>query len=172
MLGSALVYSAVLLGPWGCAEDCRLFGRHACPGWPMRWLSWRLSWPCCPGLFCLAVSLGTGGGPAARPVREGPSSNLAYALVPLGLGAWIAFSLSFVFVNLSYLWPALSDPFGWGWNLFGTAGHGLDAVFDRPAAPSPGAGAGRQPGLGLPDGAGDYPGGLLLPRLLCAGRSR
>ena len=24
--------------------------------------------------------------------------------------------------NLSYAWPALSDPFGWGWNLFGTAG--------------------------------------------------
>jgi hypothetical protein len=46
----------------------------------------------------------------------------ASALVPLGLAAWIAFSLSFVFANLSYVWPALSDPLGWGWNLFGTAG--------------------------------------------------
>jgi hypothetical protein len=45
----------------------------------------------------------------------------AYALVPLGLTAWIAFSLSFVFASLSYLWPALSDPLGAGWNLFGTA---------------------------------------------------
>ena len=35
--------------------------------------------------------------------------------------AWIAFSLSFVFASLSYLWPALSDPLGAGWNLFGTA---------------------------------------------------
>jgi hypothetical protein len=40
--------------------------------------------------------------------------------VPLGLAAWIAFSLTFVFANLSYLWPVISDPFGWGWNLFGT----------------------------------------------------
>jgi hypothetical protein len=39
----------------------------------------------------------------------------------LGLAAWIAFSLSFVFANVSYLWPVLSDPFGWGWDLWGTA---------------------------------------------------
>ena len=43
-------------------------------------------------------------------------------LVPLGLAAWIAFSLSFVLINFSYVWPLLSDPFGWGWDLFGTAG--------------------------------------------------
>jgi hypothetical protein len=42
-------------------------------------------------------------------------------LVPLGLAVWMAFTLSFTMVNLSYAWPALSDPFGWGWNLFGTA---------------------------------------------------
>ena len=23
---------------------------------------------------------------------------------------------------MAYLWPVISDPFGWGWNLFGTAG--------------------------------------------------
>jgi hypothetical protein len=27
-----------------------------------------------------------------------------------------------VLINLSYAWPLLSDPFGWGWDLFGTAG--------------------------------------------------
>jgi hypothetical protein len=47
--------------------------------------------------------------------------DLAYALVPMGLAAWIAFSISFVMVNISYAIPLLSDPFGWGWNLFGTA---------------------------------------------------
>jgi len=45
---------------------------------------------------------------------------LAYPLVPLGLAAWVAFTVSFVFANLSYALPVLSDPFGWGWNLFGT----------------------------------------------------
>ena len=41
--------------------------------------------------------------------------------MPLGLAAWIAFSLSFVFANLSYLGPVISDPLGWGWDLLGTA---------------------------------------------------
>jgi heme/copper-type cytochrome/quinol oxidase subunit 2 len=48
----------------------------------------------------------------------------SYALVPLGLTAWVAFSLSFVFANFSYVLVALSDPFGWGWDLIGTAGIG------------------------------------------------
>jgi hypothetical protein len=34
----------------------------------------------------------------------------------------VAFSLSFVFANFSYVLATLSDPFGWGWNLIGTAG--------------------------------------------------
>ena len=41
--------------------------------------------------------------------------------MPLGLAIWAAFTLSFTMTSLSYAWPALSDPFGWGWNLFGTA---------------------------------------------------
>lgn len=45
----------------------------------------------------------------------------ATALLPLGLAAWASFSLSFVLINFSYAWQVLSDPFGWGWNLFGTA---------------------------------------------------
>jgi hypothetical protein len=40
----------------------------------------------------------------------------------LGLLAWMAFSLAFVFVNGSYALGVISDPFGWGWNLFGTQG--------------------------------------------------
>jgi hypothetical protein len=40
--------------------------------------------------------------------------------VPMGLAGWIAFSFSFVFVNGSYAISVLSDPFGWGWDLFGT----------------------------------------------------
>ena len=46
--------------------------------------------------------------------------DYAYSLVPMGLTGWIAFSFSFVFVNGSYAISVLSDPFGWGWNLFGT----------------------------------------------------
>ena len=47
--------------------------------------------------------------------------SYAYLLVPLGLLAWIAFSVPLIFVNGAYILPVLSDPFGWGWDLFGTA---------------------------------------------------
>ena len=45
----------------------------------------------------------------------------SYVLVPLGLIAWIAFSIPLIFVNGSYIISVISDPLGWGWDLFGTA---------------------------------------------------
>jgi len=39
----------------------------------------------------------------------------------MGLGVWIAFSLGIILPNGSYILHILSDPFSWGWNLFGTA---------------------------------------------------
>jgi hypothetical protein len=56
------------------------------------------------------------------PVRQ-LFVSFAYTTVPMGLAAWVAFSFSFVLINVSYAIPVLSDPFGWGWNLFGTAGY-------------------------------------------------
>jgi hypothetical protein len=44
----------------------------------------------------------------------------AFGLVPLGLAAWIAFSIPLVMINGAYILQVISDPFGWGWNLFGT----------------------------------------------------
>ncbi|MCP2605159.1 4Fe-4S binding protein [Candidatus Aminicenantes bacterium AH-873-B07] len=45
----------------------------------------------------------------------------SYTLVPIGLAVWAAFSLAIILPNGSYLWHIISDPFAWGWNLFGTA---------------------------------------------------
>lgn len=47
--------------------------------------------------------------------------DYGYALIPLGLTAWIGFTISFVLVDISYAIPLISNPFGWGWDLFGTA---------------------------------------------------
>ncbi len=41
--------------------------------------------------------------------------------MPLGLRAWIAFSFPLIMVNGAYVVQVISDPFGWGWDLFGTA---------------------------------------------------
>ena len=119
MLTCALLYSAVFLGPWGWLKAWA----GTSGGWD------RVSYAAAflavnlllaPGLLLLAtwVSRALGGqrGLAlSRLFRDN-----AYALIPMGLSAWMAFSLSFVLVNGSYVIPLLSDPFGWGWNLLGT----------------------------------------------------
>lgn len=38
------------------------------------------------------------------------------------MSAWVDFNLSFVLANFSYIWMVVSDPFGWGWDLFSSAG--------------------------------------------------
>ena len=44
----------------------------------------------------------------------------SYTFIPLGLSVWMIFSISFLLANSGYILPVLSDPFGWGWDLFGT----------------------------------------------------
>jgi hypothetical protein len=120
MLGSAVVYMAVLLGPWGFLKTA------AYSVGTLGWLSYAIAFlgfvlVLLPGIFFLAVMAGKRLARLSTPIKR-QFISLSYALVPLGLAAWIAFSLAFVLTNLSYLWPVLSDPFGWGWNIFGTAG--------------------------------------------------
>lgn len=44
----------------------------------------------------------------------------AFVLVPMGLLAWIAFSVPLVMINGAYIISVISDPMGWGWDLLGT----------------------------------------------------
>jgi|Deesub1362A_J573_1020465.scaffolds.fasta_scaffold00151_17 ferredoxin len=46
--------------------------------------------------------------------------SFSYALAPYGIFLWIAFAFSLLLVNWSYPISAISDPLGYGWNLFGT----------------------------------------------------
>lgn len=48
--------------------------------------------------------------------------HYSWVLVPTGLAIWAAFSVGIILPNGSYLLHVLSDPFAWGWDLFGTAG--------------------------------------------------
>ncbi|MGE5250808.1 MAG: hypothetical protein ACM3QS_11420, partial [Bacteroidota bacterium] len=73
-----------------------------------------------PGLFYVAVRIGAGRNGTPGKIRSS-FGELATALIPLGLMFWAAFSLSFVLTNASYIVMALSDPLGWGWNIFGGA---------------------------------------------------
>jgi polyferredoxin len=119
LLGSALVYAFVLLGPWSALRSAA-----AAVGTPS-WLAYAASFltvtvVLVPSLFLAATLLG---GVTARPrlsLLDG-LRRFAPALIPLGLAAWAAFSLGFVLTNVSYILPVLSDPIGLGWNLLGTA---------------------------------------------------
>jgi polyferredoxin/plastocyanin len=51
-------------------------------------------------------------------------TDYGYAIIPLGLTGWIGFTVAFALIDISYAIPLLSDPMGWGWNLFGTADLG------------------------------------------------
>jgi polyferredoxin len=125
MLAAAFVYSVVLIGPAGRLKvTARAVGT---PGWfAYAAVLLLFSVVVVPGLFWLCVRLGQllgGQGTSADQGRQRGSLFADYAtvLVPLGLAIWVAFTLSFTLTNVSYAWPALSYPFGWGWNLFGTA---------------------------------------------------
>lgn len=119
MLGCALLYSAVLLGPWGWIKAWAAM--DSIP----HWIAYALTLATTTLLVIPALF----GGATLLSQRLAHQSitfrrlfiDYAYGLIPLGLAAWIAFSFGFVLTNGSYAVAVLSDPFGWGWNLFGSA---------------------------------------------------
>jgi hypothetical protein len=48
------------------------------------------------------------------------------SLVPIAIGYHVAHYLEFLLVQGQYIIPLMSDPFGFGWNLFGTSGYRVD----------------------------------------------
>ena len=115
MLGSAMVYAGVLLGPWGLLKDAAYqVGSAAWLVYAMLFLA--IVFIVLPSLFALCAT------PLANlSLFKKRFAILSTALIPLGLMFWVAFSLSFVLTNASYILASLSDPLGLGWNLFGTA---------------------------------------------------
>ncbi|GAB4532978.1 MAG: 4Fe-4S binding protein [Anaerolineae bacterium] len=118
MLACAMLYSLVLLGPWGWLKDWA--NMATLPQWAVYAAGFlAINLLAVPGLFLLTTVAARLAGRLQVPVRR-LFVDYAYSLVPIGLIGWIAFSLGFVFVNGSYALSVVSDPFGWGWDLFGT----------------------------------------------------
>jgi polyferredoxin len=131
MLGSAMIYAGVLLGPWGLFKDAAYnVGSGA-------WLIYAVIFLAIilvilPGFFRLTISPS----PAGRGAGVRAFATLSTALIPLGLMFWVAFSLSFVLTNASYILAALSDPLGLGWNLFGTVNAAWQPMLTSILAPA------------------------------------
>jgi hypothetical protein len=130
MLGSAMIYTGVLLGPWGVLKDAAYHvGTTAWFVYAFLFLA--VLFLILPGIFTLGLLQKGGDLPLKRRF-----TSFSTALIPLGLMFWVAFSLSFVLTNASYIAAALSDPMGLGWNLFGTASTAWQPVLTAVLAPA------------------------------------
>jgi ferredoxin len=115
MLGSVLTFSAVFLGPWGWLKAAA-FEIGSRP-----WLVYTaaflvLNLLLFPGLFSWLNWIGKSFSHNNLPIKQ-IIANHAQGLLPLGLMAWIAFTVSFALPKLSLIIGVVNDPFGWGWNL-------------------------------------------------------
>ncbi|MGH2359291.1 MAG: hypothetical protein ACRDGM_01945, partial [bacterium] len=54
------------------------------------------------------------------------AQTFAFTLVPIAIAYHLAHYMSYLLIQGQYIVPLLSDPFGYGWNFFGTAGHRVD----------------------------------------------
>jgi hypothetical protein len=126
MLGSALAFSAVFLGSWGWLK---LSAFQIGSG---QWLIYTFAFLALnlfllPGLFSLCVWLKKTLTHASLGLKRMISTE-AQGLIPLGLMAWIAFTVSFALPKLSYIAGVLNDPLGLGWLILSiwTASRSLD----------------------------------------------
>jgi len=123
MITLVVAYSVTLLGPWGIVKEwANVTEVGNWGGFAIHTgVVWATALALVPGLWYLAALLGR----RLSGSRQVPASTLflryAYLLVPLGLLAWMAFSFPLIMVNHSHISASLSDPLGWGWDLFGTA---------------------------------------------------
>src|SRR5262249_49386391 len=54
------------------------------------------------------------------------AKSFAFTLVPIAIGYHLAHYLTFLLIQGQRIIPLASDPFGFGWDLFGTAGYRVD----------------------------------------------
>jgi hypothetical protein len=124
MLVVAIAFSITMSGPWGVIKDAANVteSRQIIPFLIYVASIWVAALGLFPGIFALVARL-------ARRFAGTQESNrtlilrLTYMLVPIGIFAWIAFSLPMLTVNYGYILNVLSDPLGLGWNLLGTADY-------------------------------------------------
>jgi hypothetical protein len=123
MVSVALVYSVTLLGTWGTVKSWANISEVG--DWTgfliYAGIIWIGAMAVFPGIWALACALGRHLAGSSRIAVKTLFRRYAYLLVPLGLTAWVAFSIPLMMVNWSYIMATASDPMGWGWNLLGTA---------------------------------------------------
>jgi hypothetical protein len=132
MLVVAIAFSITMGGPWSVIKDAANVteSRQIAPFLIYVASIWTLALVVFPGIFSLVARLANRMA-GSRVSNRTMTLRLAYILVPIGIFAWIAFSLPMLMVNYSYILNVLSDPLGLGWNLFGTANYPFKPFFPQ-----------------------------------------
>ena len=118
----SIVYCGLYLGTWPGVRDYvnildkknwDLFGIYSI-------ILWSLVLVIVPGVFYMIAGIGARLSKTRISTREVFLSSTG-SLLPVGLMLWIAFVIPMLFVNITFIIQSASDPFGWGWDFFGTA---------------------------------------------------
>ena len=125
MITLVVAYSVTLLGPWGTPREwSNVTEVGNWGGFAMHvGIVWFVALLVVPGVWYLAAVAARWCARSADVSARKIFTRYSYLLVPLGLLAWAAFSFPLIMVNYSHIVSSLSDPLGWGWDLFGTANH-------------------------------------------------
>jgi len=131
MIALVIAYTVTLLGPWGTPRSWSNvtevgnwggFALHSAVVWFAALVALPAMWY---GLSRLGRRFADSPKVSARELFI----RYSYMLVPVGLLAWIAFSLPLIMLNWTHITSSLSDPLGWGWDLFGTADQRWSPLF-------------------------------------------
>jgi hypothetical protein len=119
----ACLYSFINLGAWDKIRDWIDIVDKG------RWDTFAIYaaavWVTCLGVLPVAWYLLTRIGLGIAKLTTAPKVQFritSAALIPIGLGCWIAFALATLLSMMTFSLQSLSDPFNWGWDLLGTAG--------------------------------------------------
>jgi hypothetical protein len=80
-----------------------------------------------------AWMLRLGGGGAREGHVDADLNAMVWSLVPIAVAYHLAHYVSLLLTTGQFIIPLASDPFGWGWNLFGTRGRAVDLSIVSPA---------------------------------------
>ena len=128
MLGIAVMFYVAMMGPWGWLKDW--VRATSFTGWlTFAGLHATMNLAVIPGIFFLFALWSKSLSKDKEVSLKAVFVNLSYCLIPMGLAAWVSFSLGFLLPNGSYVIHIASDPFAWGWDLLGTAGFPWTPVF-------------------------------------------
>ncbi len=119
----AFIYSILYLGPWPAVRDyINIIDKH---NWSLFGIYALVMWTAVlllvPGILFILSYAGKKISGIRCSVKD-IFRQYAGMLLPFGLLLWVSFVIPMLFVNITFIIQSASDPFGWGWDFFGTAG--------------------------------------------------